>query len=370
MLYDYHSMNITFKCIICTFKVITMRHPAKQLALTEQIRTEIHKGQYDDNQKLPTESEYSKRFGVSRQTVRKALDALEAEQLITRIQGSGSYVNKGTVSPPKTGQIAVICTYISEYIFPSILRGVENVTKEKDYQLLINSTNNSIASERSILSKLVENPVDGIIVEGTKTALPNPNKEFYFSLAAKGIPIVFINGFYPDVVGENVIHLVTDDYAGGYLATSELIRAGHRNICGIFKSDDRQGTERYSGYMDAIVRLGAEVRDNNVIWFTTESQDLLYRNIGNLLEKTDSACTGVVCYNDQIASAVIRCCENREGNAIRDVASFDKCLSITSETIDFVSYPHPRERMGTIAAEKLFNMISGRHEESVVFPWE
>ena len=92
--------------------MITMRHPAKQLALTEQIRTEIHKGQYDDNQKLPTESEYSKRFGVSRQTVRKALDALEAEQLITRIQGSGSYVNKGTVSPPKTGQIAVICTYI------------------------------------------------------------------------------------------------------------------------------------------------------------------------------------------------------------------------------------------------------------------
>lgn len=364
MLYDGITINSNGQ------DAADMKKSIKQNAIIAQIKEEIGQGKYANGEKLPTEAEYSALFHVSRQTVRKALDTLEAEQLITRIQGSGSYVNKPAVSSPKTGQIAVICTYISEYIFPSILRGVENVTKEKDYQLLINSTNNSIASERSILSKLVENPVDGIIVEGTKTALPNPNKEFYFSLAAKGIPIVFINGFYPDVVGENVIHLVTDDYAGGYLATSELIRAGHRNICGIFKSDDRQGTERYSGYMDAIVRLGAEVRDNNVIWFTTESQDLLYRNIGNLLEKTDSACTGVVCYNDQIASAVIRCCENREGNAIRDVASFDKCLSITSETIDFVSYPHPRERMGTIAAEKLFNMISGRHEESVVFPWE
>lgn len=319
---------------------------------------------------MPTEAEYSALYHVSRQTVRKALNALEAERIITRIQGSGSYVNIRPVSPPKTGQIAVICTYISEYIFPSILRGVENVTKEKNYQLLINSTNNSIASERNILSKLVENPVDGIIVEGTKTALPNPNKEFYFSLAAMGIPIVFINGFYPNITTENVIHLVTDDYAGGYLATSELIRAGHRNICGIFKSDDRQGTDRYSGYMDAIVRLGAEVRDNNVIWFTTESKDLLYRSIGDLLEKTDKTCTGAVCYNDQIASAVIRYCESRVGNAIRAVASFDKCLGITSETIDFVSYPHPKEKMGTIAAEKLFNMINGRHEESVIFPWE
>ena len=347
-----------------------MKKPAKQNAIFTQIKEEIGQGKYANGDKLPTEAEYSALFHVSRQTVRKALDALEAEQLITRIQGSGSYVNKPAVSSPKTGQIAVICTYISEYIFPSILRGVENVTKEKDYQLLINSTNNSIASERSILSKLADNPVDGIIVEGTKTALPNPNREFYFSLAAKGIPIVFINGFYPDVTGENVIHLVTDDYAGGYLATSELIRAGHRNICGIFKSDDRQGTERYAGYMDAIVRLGAEVRDNNVIWFTTESKEMLCQDIGNLMKKTDRECTGVVCYNDQIASAVIRYCESSEEHPIRTVASFDKCLPISSETIDFISYPHPKEKMGTIAAEKLFNMISGRREESIVFPWE
>lgn len=347
-----------------------MKKPVKQNVITDKIKAEINSGKYNNGDKIPTEAEYSALYHVSRQTVRKALNVLEAEQLITRIQGSGSYVNIRTVPSPKTGQIAVICTYISEYIFPSILRGVENVTKEKNYQLLINSTNNSIASERSILSKLVENPVDGIIVEGTKTALPNPNKEFYFSLAAMGIPIVFINGFYPDVTRENVIHLVTDDYAGGYLATSELIQAGHQNICGIFKSDDRQGTERYSGYMDAIIRLGAKVQDNNVIWFTTESKNLLYRSIGDLLEKTDRTCTGAVCYNDQIASAVIRYCESHDDNAIRAVVSFDKCLGISSETIDFVSYPHPKEKMGTIAAEKLFNMISGRHEESVVFPWE
>lgn len=347
-----------------------MKKPIKQNVIIDKIKAEINSGKYENGDKMPTEAEYSALYHVSRQTVRKALNVLEAEQIITRIQGSGSYVNSRTVSPPKTGQIAVICTYISEYIFPSILRGVENVTKEKDYQLLINSTNNSIASERSILSKLVENPVDGIIVEGTKTALPNPNREFYFSLAAMGIPIVFINSFYPDVMVENVIYLVTDDYAGGYLAASEMIRAGHRNICGIFKSDDRQGTERYSGYMDAIVRLGAEVRDNNVIWFSTESKDFLLQNIGDLLMKIDKTCTGAVCYNDQIASTVIRYCESSEERPIRTVASFDKCLPISSETIDFISYPHPKEKMGTVAAEKLFNMISGRHEESVVFPWE
>lgn len=342
----------------------------KYIQLYNLLKEQITQNALIPGTQLPTEHAIAAKYQVSRQTVRQALDLLRRDGYISSVQGSGSYVNRPAVSSPKTGQIAVICTYISEYIFPSILRGVENVTKEKDYQLLINSTNNSIASERSILSKLADNPVDGIIVEGTKTALPNPNREFYFSLAAKGIPIVFINGFYPDVTGENVIHLVTDDYAGGYLATSELIRAGHRNICGIFKSDDRQGTERYAGYMDAIVRLGAEVRDNNVIWFTTESKEMLCQDIGNLMKKTDRECTGAVCYNDQIASTVIRYCESSEERPIRTVASFDKCLPISSETIDFISYPHPKEKMGTVAAEKLFNMISGRHEESVVFPWE
>ena len=347
-----------------------MKKPTKQTAVMNKIRSEIEGGKYADGIRMPTEAEYSALFNVSRQTVRKALNALEAEAVITRIQGSGSYVNKQPFHNRKTGQIAVICTYISDYIFPSILRGIETVTKDNDYQLLINSTNNSIASERSILSKLLDNPVDGIIVEGTKTALPNPNREFYRAVAGRGIPIVFFNSFYPDITGDNVIHIVTDDYAGGYLATQKMISEGHSNICGIFKSDDTQGIDRYSGYMDAIVRMGASVRDNNVIWFSTETKELLLRNIGDFIMGIDKSCTGVICYNDQIAATVIPYFESSVDYQINSVASFDKCLPISSEKIRFTSYPHPKEKMGTIAAEKLFHMIAGRHEASIVFSWE
>lgn len=190
-----------------------MKQPVKQTTVMAHILEDIQSGRYADGSRMPTEAEYSELFRVSRQTVRKALAALEEQGVIRRVQGSGSYVNHPSQRRRKTGQIAVICTYISEYIFPSILRGIEQVTKENDYQLLMNSTNNSIASERAILSKLRDNPPDGIIVEGTKTALPNPNREFYHSLAENGVPIVFINSYYPDIVGENVIHIVADDYS-------------------------------------------------------------------------------------------------------------------------------------------------------------
>ena len=133
-----------------------MKHPVKQTAVMTHIMEDIQSGRYADGSRMPTEAEYSELFRVSRQTVRKALAALEAQGVIRRVQGSGSYVNHPSQRRRKTGQIAVICTYISEYIFPSILRGIEQVTKENDYQLLMNSTNNSIASERAILSKLRE----------------------------------------------------------------------------------------------------------------------------------------------------------------------------------------------------------------------
>ena len=43
---------------------------------------------------MPTERELSERFGVSRGTVRQALDRLEAEQRVHRHQGRGTFVAK------------------------------------------------------------------------------------------------------------------------------------------------------------------------------------------------------------------------------------------------------------------------------------
>jgi len=63
----------------------------------ETLSGEINAGQYPAGAKLPTEAELSRRFAVNRHTVRRALDALQAEGRIHVRRGAGSFVTQGRI---------------------------------------------------------------------------------------------------------------------------------------------------------------------------------------------------------------------------------------------------------------------------------
>jgi len=56
------------------------------------IREQIESGAYQENDQLPSENQLGIKFGVSRITVRRALQTLESDDLIYRRQGLGSFV--------------------------------------------------------------------------------------------------------------------------------------------------------------------------------------------------------------------------------------------------------------------------------------
>jgi len=60
----------------------------------EQLRSLIRSSRLEDDGKLPTERALSETLGVSRRAIRRALEVLEAEGLIWRRQGSGTYIGQ------------------------------------------------------------------------------------------------------------------------------------------------------------------------------------------------------------------------------------------------------------------------------------
>lgn len=68
----------------------------KYLHIVERIRTEC--GELHEGARLPSEHELAATFGVSPMTVRRALDLLQEQRVITRIPGHGTFVRHGIIS--------------------------------------------------------------------------------------------------------------------------------------------------------------------------------------------------------------------------------------------------------------------------------
>ncbi|MDQ7862157.1 winged helix-turn-helix domain-containing protein [Peribacillus frigoritolerans] len=64
----------------------------KYRMVVEQMEKEILDGKYTLNTKLPTEEELMKKFDVSRNTIRKAINILVEQGYIYQVQGSGIFL--------------------------------------------------------------------------------------------------------------------------------------------------------------------------------------------------------------------------------------------------------------------------------------
>lgn len=60
--------------------------------IKDYLLARIHAGHWKEGDAIPSEQELARQFGVSRMTVNRAVRELTTEQILTRIQGSGTYV--------------------------------------------------------------------------------------------------------------------------------------------------------------------------------------------------------------------------------------------------------------------------------------
>lgn len=340
----------------------------KYIQLYNYLRDAIECGDWAPQMQLPTESALSEQFQMSRQTVRQALAALKNDNYIYSVRGSGSFVSPCAGKKAENKRIAVVTTYFSEYIFPSILRGICNVAVEHGYAVELSSSNNSIKQERAILTQLMENSVAGIIVEGTKTTFPNPNAEIYKKLADSGTPVVFINSIYYQIKDSSFPSVVVDDYNGGYEQTKYILAQGHTHIASFFKIDDVQGYYRFQGMLDALTESGVDFDDRNFLFYTTETKNSLISLPP--FQKILTDCTALLCYNDEIVELLLPLLKDSP-NKISILASFDQELNtnLIPQHVEYRSLLHPKERLGQAAAEKLFNILAGQKEGTLVLPW-
>ena len=331
--------------------------------LINYIQEQISDGQLGPGEKVPSENQLSEQFHISRQTVRKAIGALEEDGLVQRIRGSGTYVSfDRRKNLEQRNSIAVVTTYVDSYIFPRILQGMQNTLFESGFSVQIYFTNNTLDREKSILKDLLKrDDVAGVIVEGTKSGLPNPNLDLYRHLMARKIPLLFFNTYYPELEAP---HVSLNDAEAAYKAVRYLIDKGHQKIGAILKLDDGQGRQRYLGYLRAMEEAGLTVTDSRMVWIDTDESKQLGYCRDRILNRVEE-CSALLAYNDQIAFQLIRMLAERNIRVPEDVSviSIDDSDLARHSEVPITSLPHPKENLGKKAAETLLQMIAGRKKD-------
>lgn len=344
----------------------------KYMTLVTELRTDIRMGVYRQTGRLPTEMQLAQMYHVSRQTVRRALSILSEEGLIERRQGSGSRV----VDSPALwagNNVAVVASFVDDYIFPSLLHYVQGVLEQHNFSTLVYSTQNQLNREREILQQLIENPVRGLLVEGVKTALPNPNLDLYHQIQQMGIPIVFFHSGYPEL---NTVCISDDNEGGGYLAAEYLMERGHSRIAGIFKNDDLQGLQRYHGFFSALRDRGLPYPEQDIFWFSSEQREqMMEKGKSNCLRSfartVCKQCSAVICHNDEVAHSLIQVLQDEGIKVPKGVAvlSFDNTYYSDIGPVPITSLSHQPGGVGELAAKSLVELIMGREASSQTVAW-
>ena len=115
----------------------------KYYKMHHDLQEQIRLGELRSGDRVPSENQLAAAYQVSRQTVRKALAILEQEGYIYAVHGKGTFVSERVRPEHKSHNIAVVTTYLSDYIFPRVIQGIDEVLTAQGYSRRISTGSSS-----------------------------------------------------------------------------------------------------------------------------------------------------------------------------------------------------------------------------------
>ncbi|MFH0796467.1 MAG: substrate-binding domain-containing protein [Candidatus Omnitrophota bacterium] len=275
----------------------------------EQLRNLLEKellsGKYLQGARFYSQNELAKYYDISPSTARESIFALVQEGLLTRIQGSGTFI----ANPLQFGNsynIGIVLHSSENFafsFFSGIIQGINLSLKNTNYHILLIFFDENRRKQKNhyLLSLAKKKHLVGFFITASQV-----NEHELINLQNYKIPFVLANCFWPE---QNFSFICPDFFQVSYLATKHLIGLGHQNILYLGGYGEKYPIEkeRLAGYQKALQETGLEFNPRLQINWPYSDWKMVCQSLYNLKKKGWKSAfpTAIYCASDLMAFEVI-----------------------------------------------------------------
>jgi len=332
------------------------------LQIFDDISRQIALGKIKPGEKIRSQSELSREYGVSLITVKKALYELIREGLLYSRVGKGTYVSE---TSPLTDRrefksVGFVLTDMHSPFFTRILHSVERALSDYGYSLMLSSSDNRLEREESLIQDYRDLGVRGLIIASMShvyKATPAIRQ-----LEKEKFPYVVVSY----ITDPDIFFVGTDHQLGGYLATAHLLKKGYQRI-GYINGEvgNLCGEERFKGYREALKEHSAAL-DNNFIYNLPrggEWNDFQSGyEIGQFFVSATERPEAIFAYNDLTALGFQKAVMEKGMRIPEDIAivGFDNIDGSNTAPVPLTTVHQPTGQIGELAVKVLADQREGK----------
>jgi DNA-binding LacI/PurR family transcriptional regulator len=344
-----------------------LARPMSLLAQTEQIlRQAIQEGRFGGN-RLPTAMELAEQLGVSRETVRKAEEALEREGLLVMYRRKGTLLQPPPLTLKKPAARSTTIGYLqAEY--PS--EGGEQAVEELSARMLRGAIREAGKAGCHVAVRTAPHTemeggfrglVDGARLRGIVFASCGEEKLIREALGL-GLPTVLLDH---DLHLPKIGSVREDSVQGAELAVRHLASLGHQRIAYAHWRLSDLNPWRLEGYRKGLRELGLPRRRSWEVY--AEITEPGARQAVDAVLNMRPAPTALLCFNNRLARLAIDLLRERGVRVPQDLSVMggggEEAPGITCHQADWAA-------MGRKAVQILLKSRPDAAPEHVLFPHE
>ena len=254
----------------------------------------------------------------------------------------------------QTNTIGFMAHELNSNFITSVLAGVEKVTSEAGYDLIITHSSESYLKEAANANNLFHKRVDGLIAS---LSFDTTNLDHFKPFTDKGVPVIFFDRVEQD--GNSSV-VIIDNYKCGYIATQHLIEQGCKRIAHITSNIQRNVyAQRYKGYREALYDNGIPF-DKSLLLIKDLSEQAGIESAMQVM-KMKPLPDGLFITNDFVAAVCMKTLKENDLIIPDDIAivgfNNDAIAKLIEPTLSTINYPG--KDMGEIVARNLINHLKG-----------